>query len=483
MNDMQATSRDPAQSNPHPMRIAASTCVLRVGVLFALVAGCTASATEVEPPRDQLFFPTGIAVAPDESVVFVASSNSELRYDSGTLAVIDMAKVTSTVGAWETSRDLGACTADPDHRETLICDETPFIRASAGVRTGNFATDVAIQDFGSHFRLFSPNRGDPSIAWADYDGTALRCSDDTDAGFHQCDDAHRLTSVLEDPDMNHVADEPFGAFAYADPANPADPVNPTRQNGYAIVTHQTNGVVTLIDSPSDGPAVISDIKYNVFNPDLTTGLRGASGVTGRHTAGGDLVYVGSRTDDRIAVMTIERSAVAPPALLYSSYFYLDAIGTDSGTGGSYDTRGMTFSADGSELYLVNRLPPSLQVYDTEVSPTGAIPNRLNTAADICREGSNVTSVDLGAGVGTRVYVTCFGDGSVYVIDPSGAAQLDDVIASGRGPFAVSAAPMAKLVFVTNFLEDTISVIDVNPTSLYRNRVVLRIGTVKPPESN
>ncbi|HEY0191022.1 MAG TPA: hypothetical protein VGC42_07845 [Kofleriaceae bacterium] len=452
-----------------------------MGVLFALTAvGCTASATDVEPPRDQLFFPTGIAVAPDESVVFVANSNSELRYDSGTIDVIDLAQVQGVIDAWRTDRNPGTCAPDPDHRETLICEEAPLIRAGAGVRTGNFATDISIQRFGDNkFRLFSPNRGDPSIAWADYDGTALRCSDDTDSSFHQCDDKHRLTSVLEDPDMTNVADEPFGVYAYADPADPMTGVS----QGYAVVSHQTNGVVTLIDSPSDGAAVIADIKYNVFSPDLLTGLRGASGVAGRHTDAGDLIYVGSRTDPRVAEFTISRSPGSEPALLYSNYFYLNGVGTDPGVGGSADTRGLTFSPDGNELYLVNRQPPSLQVFDTAADATGTIPNKLTAAADICRNGSNVASVDLGPVLGTRAFITCFEDGTVYVIDPSGVTNLDDVVQSGRGPFSISAAPGRGLVFVTNFLEDTISVIDVNPASANRNRVVLRIGTPKPPENN
>ena len=472
------------------MRMAASTCVLSLGVLFAplwLATGCTASSADVEPPRNQLFFPTGIAVAPDESVVFVANSNSELQYDSGTINVIDMALLQPKIDASRASSAApSGCTRDTDHRETVICDEAQFFRTDAGVRTGNFATDLSIQDLTTtkdgvtttKYRLFSPDRGDPSIAWADYNGTALNCSSDS-GGFQQCDDVHRLTSVLADPDETHVADEPFGVFAYADP-QPAPGVGRT---GYAVVTHQTNGVVTLIDSPSDGNAVITDIKYNVFNPDLSTGLRGATGVSGKHTDAGDLVYVGSRTEDRIAEFTINRPADAPASMSYANYFYLDGVGSDSGVGGSADTRGMNFAPDGNELYLINRLPPTLQVYDTQTTATGATANKLVGAADICREGANVTSVNLGAELGNRVYVTCFGDGTVYVIDPSGTTQLDDIIQSGRGPFAVAAAPVRKLLFVTNFLEDTISVIDIDPSSANRNRVVLRIGTVKPPESN
>jgi DNA-binding beta-propeller fold protein YncE len=50
---------------------------------------------------------------------------------------------------------------------------------------------------------------------------------------------------------------------------------------------------------------------------------------------------------------------------------------------------------------------------------------------------------------------------------------------GRGPYSVVAAPKRKKIYITNFLEDTVVVVDANPTSKFYNRVVLRIGDVKP----
>jgi len=499
MHVMQATSRDPWWSNPHPMRTAASTCVLRTGVhtgpgpgpglgragviavlaTLAALAGCTAAESDVGPPSDQLFFPTGLAVAPDDSVLFVANSNSELRYDSGTLNVIDLDLVKKAIDPWVTSQDPGDCSPDPDHRETLICEEAPFIRAPSGVRIGNFATAIAVQHFGpGNDRVFVPTRGDPSIAWANYDCNSLSCTA-ASASFQQCDDAHRLTSELEDPDMTHAVDEPFDVFASAS----------TDGSGFAVVTHQTNGVVTLIDSPATDLARIADIKYNIFDPDLLTGLRGATGVSGRSTpGGGEQVYVGSRTEDRIQMFTVGRpEAPAPAYLVESNFFFLNAVGADAGVGGSTDTRGMTFSQDGNQLYLVNRMPPSLQIYDTTLGADGFPANRAIGASDICRDASTLTALHFPVGPTTpvpydRIYLTCFDDGQVYVVDPSGVSQVEDVILVGRGPYAVAAAPSRNLVFVTNFLEDTIAVIDVDPASVNRNRVVLRIGTPKAPES-
>jgi YVTN family beta-propeller protein len=85
-----------------------------------------------------------------------------------------------------------------------------------------------------------------------------------------------------------------------------------------------------------------------------------------------------------------------------------------------------------------------------------------------------------AGDGDRAYVTCFDDGEIYIVDPRGGASVEDIVTVGRGPYQVVAAPTRKKVYVTNFLEDTIAVVDVSPTSPTHNRVVLRIGEPKAP---
>jgi DNA-binding beta-propeller fold protein YncE len=167
-----------------------------------------------------------------------------------------------------------------------------------------------------------------------------------------------------------------------------------------------------------------------------------------------------------------------PYLLPGSFFFLDAVGNTAG--GSIDTRGIQFSPSGDRAYIVNRRPPSLQIYDTSVGPTGVPRNEAVGATDICRQASNVAVLDVGDATTPqeRAYVSCFQDGEVYVVDPSGQSQVEDIITVGRGPYAIVGAKDQKLLFVSNVLEDTIAVVDVDPMSATRNRVVLRIGTPK-----
>lgn len=453
----EATLRRGLGSNLAMWRIRVCASLLLIGI-----AACTASSDDVRPPEDQLFFPTGAAVAPDGSKLFVVNANSELRYDSGAVAVIDLALVDQVHAGWVQGRQTPeGCQADPDHTETLVCDEAQFILSGQGARIGNFATDIAVQDFhNGTSRLIVPTRGDPSVAWLDYDGARLSCSDGE--GFALCDDAHRLYAVHDDPNVGQLPDEPFGVFADSD-------------SGFAVVTHLATGAVTLIDSPAGGNATIADIATGVFAADAT-GLRGSTGVAGRRVNGTTIVYVGSRSEDRVATFTVGRPGNAAPYLVPSHFFFLHStVGTNAGA--SSDTRGMAFSPAGDRLYVVNRRPPSLQIYDTSPKPTGFPANTGIAATDICSQAAALAVMD--AGDGDRAYIPCFQDGELYIVDPRGQAAVEDIVAIGRGPYAVAAAPSRKKVFVTNFLEDTISVVDVDPQSRLRNHVTLRIGEVKP----
>ncbi|HEY5951398.1 MAG TPA: hypothetical protein VIV40_38155 [Kofleriaceae bacterium] len=434
-------------------------------VLFAvLLVGCTASSEEVRPKPNELFFPTGAAVSPDERFLFVANANSELRYDSGTVSVIDLGEVDRVANEW---LDGGAaasnCEQDPDHRETLSCIENDFILADASARIGNFATDIAVQDTGNGtLRLIVPTRGDPSIAWLDFDGSRLNCNDNAQ-GFALCDEAHRLSYVHNDPDLALVPDEPFDA--YADSAG-----------RFAVVTHLSSGAVTLIDSPIGQDAIVADVMTGLFAADPASGARGATGISARPSTNGDIIYVASRSEDRIQTLSVGRPAnSAPPYLLAGNYFFLNLVGNAAGQ--SSDSRGVTFSSSGDRMYLINRKPPSLQVYDTSLGPTGFPKNQGIGATDICRQASTLTVMDTGDG--ERAYVTCFQDGQLYVVDPRGFGYVENIVTVGRGPYSVVAAPNRKKVYVTNFLEDTVVVLDADPTSPYYNRVVLRIGDVRP----
>jgi YVTN family beta-propeller protein len=456
----------PAQAT-RPGRRRSKGASMRTAALFLLAtAACTASEGAVRPPEDQFYYPTGIAVSPDESVLFVENANGDLQYDSGALNVVDLSIVDSYAAGWTGSQTIpDGCSQDTDFSETLVCDEAPFIRTGTGVRIGNFSTDIAVQDRGNgNLRLIAPTRGDPSITWIDWDGSALSCSA-TGQTYDECDDVHRLSYLRNDTNLSTIAPEPFDAFVDS-------------AGEYAVVTDLSTGDVNLLASPADGDAEIVDINVSFFQPNPTTGLLGAAGVAGRTPgAPDDIVYVGSVTENRIQTLTVDEPINnATASIVPSNYFFLNGVGGNSGV--SSDTRGMQFSPSGDRLYLINRMPPTLQIIDTSLDAQGFPANQLVGATDICRAGSTLAIADTGAG--ERVYVTCFDDGEVYVIDPSDQGSVEHVFTVGRGPYDIAVSPTRKKLYVSNYLEDTISVIELTPGSPLQYHVVLRLGVPKAP---
>lgn len=439
---------------------------VRFTLCLVFAVGCTASSDSALPPDDDLFFPTAIGISPDETALFVVNANSDLRYNSGTLSVLDLDQVDRVIESWigaghEKAAD---CEQDPEHRETLICGEAQFIRPDAGARFGNFATTIAVQDTGGgHARLIIPTRGDPSITWMDWDGSRVHCNDD-DESFALCDETHRLTAIHDDPDLGTIPAEPFDVA-----------VSSTQD--FAIVTHHTTGAITLVDSPKGGNATIADVTSGLFDYDANGNI-GASGAAIRSAPDSDPVaYVGSLHENRIQTLTVARPINdAPRFLVPGPYFFLDGVGENAGL--SSDTRGMAFDAAGDRFYTLNRYPPSVQMIDTSVGETGVIRNSLLDAEDICRSAGRLALVPTEEG--DTIYVSCFQDGQVYVVDATRTLWATDIITVGRGPYDLVAARGRGRVYVTNFLEETISVIDTEVGSPTRNRVVLKIAEPTTP---
>ena len=439
------------------------TALLLAGAMVTGLGGlgCTASSDEVRPPPDQFFFPTGAVVDPAETTLFVSNANSELRYDSGTVNALDLTLVDSIAAAWVgPDRTVpSGCYPDETQPETLVCDEAQFIKNS--VRIGNFATSLSIQDTGNgNARLIVPVRGDPSITWIDWNGTSLACEAGA-SGFSICDDRHRLTALRNDEDLGDVQEEPFRAFVDSG-AN------------YAIVTHLTSGTLTLIDSPADGSPYIADRIDGLFSAGTNSLVPGGSGVAGRNPGSlDDLVYVSSRTESRVQMLTVERNADGQAFMVPGNFFFLTG-GADSGK--SSDSRGLAFGSGGDRMMVINRRPPTLQIYDTSLGATGVPRNQASAIYDICREASGLVVGD--AGAGELALVSCFRDGTLYIIDATGRRPTDAIVTVGRGPYDVVMSPLHKKAYVTNFLEDTVGVVELAPGSAYQYREVLRIGETR-----
>lgn len=439
------------------LRIGARSVALTV--LPLLLGACPATSEEVRPPADQFFFPTGTAISPDEATLFVANANSDLRYDSGSISVVDLAAVKQAVTNWLTSNQVPDgldCEIDKRFAYTLVCNENAFVLADSTVRTGNFATELGVQELNDgNVRLFAAVRGDPSLTWLDFDPASNVLDCGGSGAVPRCDTDHRLSRMRNDASVGNIASEPFGLYV--------DSVGE-----FVIITHLTAGAVTVADAPADGrPPVLADVLGGVFQADPVTRVSSALGAAARSPGG--QVYVTSRSEDRVQIFTIARIANAFPALVPAEFFFLRGVlPSDNG-------RGIRFSESGDQAYVVNRSPAMMQVLDTSLDATGKPRNELQRAVEICSTASNLTVGDMGDG--DRVYVACFREGQVWAINPS-TGVVEAIIDAGRGPQSLAVSNINQQLYVTNFLEDTVAVVDLEPGSRTENRVVLKLGRTR-----
>ena len=259
-------------------------------------------------------------------------------------------------------------------------------------------------------------------------------------------------------DLPTLTDEPFNV--YVDSAN-----------GYAMVTHLSIGAVTLIDSPPSGERpVLADVVSGLFARNPSNGVLGAVGIAGRLPGQpNDTIYVTSRSESRIHTLSVYRPEGALPQLVPGDFFFLNQVLP------SDDSRGIVFSSDGERAYIINRDPSMLQIIDTSLAPDGKPVNELTNGVEICAGAAVLAIAD--AGEGDRLYVSCFSLGQVWVLDPV-ALSVDAIVDVGRGPHSIVASPTRKRLYVANFLEDTISVLDITPGAETENRMVLRLGRTR-----
>ena len=74
------------------------------------------------------------------------------------------------------------------------------------------------------------------------------------------------------------------------------------------------------------------------------------------------------------------------------------------------------------------------------------------------------------------YAVCFRSSEMFVVDTALGRVVDQVL-TGRGPNGIAIDGKNRRAFVANFLDNTIGVIDLDPSHTSYNRMVLRIGTV------
>jgi YVTN family beta-propeller protein len=500
--------------------------MMRFALLAVALTACHVTVNDpgTDPPAQQLYFPSGIAVDPDKSFLYISNNNSDLRYGGGTVQVIDLDYFHNEVAKFRAGMPTdGLCQSDPLDPYVAVCGQTnpaepkpnaqcnPYVVDA--VRVGNFAGNMILQKLDDNTReLWVSVRGDPSITRVDIDTSGatptLQCFAAPPSGRRSCGD-NQIAPLGCEPSwlvQNYGCTQNGGAssgncqmFANANlPTSlPTEPFGMALDQGTLangdpyqrmLVSHLSGGQVSVIDVHNRANPQLLYISDPFFEAD-TQMRHGAFALAPQHPGqASSLWYMTSNIEATVSVFRVADVGVVitqpQVAFTLSAWF---AAGTD--------IRAISFARDGNRAFLTENNPPSVVVIDTHPQPGGsssggqaALGNPANQVVDIinvCQEPSNMRMRDVtveGAPgtpsrVGTQLWVVCFLSNQVMVVDPDSREVLSTILV-GRGPNDI--AFDAHHGYVTNFSESTISVIDLDPGSFTQYRQVAKIGIPAQP---
>ena len=433
-------------------------------VLFAVgLAGCSESSSAKQQPLEQLYFPAGIthvdAPGKTEGVLFVANANFDKRYASGTVVAIPL----DDVGLPPLGAPEAGVKSLPDLKLT----------ASQSVQIASFAGELAAQAVGGDaYRLFAPTRSEGMRMYrlkADVSGAApvLSC---VGAEGQDCVDTGASLSPREFEQTDAGvprAPSPYGVAA----APRACVVNDDCCNGGATGCGRTcsAGACVGLDglpfadvwvthlSQADSPLLsgfnfrgyLVRLDSDDFTPIEASFLPIGSGGSNSVAVNGPWVYATGRilSPAPNLMRVVNRDGVVISTALESLFRVSDA-------------RGIAFSSDGKRLYVVGRVPDTLLVVNVDTSGTYPV---LTFARSIpLPDAPNEVKVISRPGRGDLAVVSCTSAGSVALYDDDVGDLVSLIGGVGTQPFglAVDARPNAARIYVSNFGDGRISVIDV-----------------------
>jgi hypothetical protein len=500
-----------------------STRACALAIALASVAACSLSQEGVMPPADTFFYPSSAFMTPAGQWLYVANSNADLRFNDGTLVMVDTSKVVDDRDPQSQNHqpwaacpqvdyvnplprtDAQDCCWDALDSNILNCDERRYVQSDATVRIGSFAAGMAWQDdarctdtdTGSG-RLFIGVRGDTSLTWVDVNGDpslphpALSCRDDSQTGsLVEC--TQKVIDTSKQPQKSNLVSEQN---------DPNAPVTGLPDEPYALQVDQglgllyvghlvgntsvaNSGGVSLFDVGGDTPFFVGP-----FSSPFPANGAGSFGVTAikLHPSyqGGSSheLFVSSRYVPLVSSMVPYVPGDDPSQTNFvcaqnSDLVVVSAGETlSSGLTGS-ETRGVEFldpdpSSDTPQrAFVLQRVPPDLVTFDiTQNSAGGTIPV-VSSVIETCSSPTFLYRWPQ-TGPAQRLYVNCFDTGEIYVFDTDGPSLLTS-FQVGRGPGGMVFDTQRPLAYVLNFSQNDVVVVDLTPGSPTEDHVIQRIG--------
>ena len=438
---------------------------LSAGLGAALAAsaalGCALD-DEGTPDLAQLHFPTGLAVTPDASALLVTNGAWDYAHDSSTLVVVDLGRleteidapgpVGAALGRAQSCRRVAESPVVECDPETLVSDQQT-VRLGRGA--GNIAVDTPSGPAGA-WRLLVPTRIDAGLTWVDArrgdDGTLeLDCGQAADS---RCDDAHTVGGIDSQPAMVTVDRQGFR---------------------YAYLPHLLGGRLTLIGLDGDFGPERRDVDAEFFDRDplYETDMTGGFAVAQRacDVASGNAP---SPTDNctRPYLYASQRFwwglrafRAMPGRDRISAGGRIRVLGTSVESAQPRPLMGDIEFADpdtGERLLVVHTTPPALALVDTSLRDDNNTNNELVTSVPVC-SNPNMLEVYRPPALPAMAFVSCYGGAEVVAVDlPTFTVIAHIDVGEGANEMAVD--PSRSWLFVANTAENSVSIVDLRPTS-------------------
>ena len=343
---------------------------------LGLCCGCSSEAARNADPSKQVRYPIGLAADPSGRWVYALGANFDRTYRAGVLRVIDT--------------------------------QTDTFVGHDGVEIPSFSAGLALELPGSPsataLRVLATSREDDSVTLVDIGaGTAPLLGCGTLDSNGRCDAAHRYGDSIS----LQIGNDPVDLHVV--------PLDATHSRVHLAAT--ADGRVTILDlDTSAHPSKTLPLKY-LDHLNFGFGVSGvrASALTGR-------AYVSSNSTNALYVYRVDGagSTASPYRAAVEPTIVLPAGGT-----GEYG-RGMALSSDGGRLYLAYRSPASVIVVDIAPMASGLPRNSIIDVIGVGRRPSQIAVAPTGPGGSDLLYVTCFGEDAVWVVDPGRGAVVGQV---------------------------------------------------------
>ncbi|MDJ0766604.1 MAG: hypothetical protein QNJ97_26760 [Myxococcota bacterium] len=438
--------------------------------VLLLAMGCLPDTSGIDPPKDRLIYPVGMAVVEVDPAnasagrfLVVANSNFDLNYNSGSIVAIDLNKLYSILDSLENDQAYYNARKDwfsKDSKDVYIPTKE-VIDVNNTIRIGSFASDLALTQ--SKDRVIVPVRGDSAIVIVELNrGDPSRpvfyCGQDQDG---QCDNGHKVKSNED----------------YSLPLEPYEVASLDYDNvtlGFA--THLAGGEVSMFVIDQNGSVSPELIRV------VDSVAPGATGIAVRQDPvdpGDSEIYITGRRDPfpRVVIMQV-RTDTGNVDYIKNSYFDdVGRISISSEIYGGTDLRSIAVAENGVDAYVVSRSPEAVLQLDLDHRDvTDMVSMGFGSEPSVVELYTDDGNTEDPADDVVLAFVLCFLRDQLYVLETDIMMQ-PHVLTTGVGPHAVAFDKAHRKAFVANFRESTISIINIDAV----NRQ-FKHATVKPNTS-